>query len=415
VSEDTTPGPREPGGGESVEQKGSLALTLHVPTLTDGSVNPSTTLEWGIPEALKQAILYRRYKQPMVVVAVRVSAQPLYQGRSARWVQWRLHLVPLEDGGCHIVFPRPGEVEVRAVVVDMPDSGRDLNDLQTSRTVFAEHPDAGTNRYGLTLGSYIAQIGESQSSVECTVDEAHFAPEPAPWKQKLVGLFEGTVFRSPLKDECHNRWRWLLSAFLAFLALTLGMLVRTLVLAVSLLAGRRNTQWSGMRPFNFKYGPWGMGRSVYYTDQHGNARVGFPAALMVLNPAVVLVTWVSMFLSLRTTQYRGGPQSIVNTVIVLGALTLALWFGLFIARVRDNLKARRKVAQAMGLSGRRVTSAKQPQSSPSSSLLKRLERVTVRGDGSLPPARRTWRWLYWWAKDRVCKPFPERLPANRRR
>jgi len=405
VSDDTTPGIVDPEatGTEVVDPRAGLRLCLSIPILPDGTVNPSTTVTWAISPDLSRQIAEHGWGRPYVVLAVRNLVEQPWD--AVERIQTRCYIVPLARGQQHIVFTRAGTNEVRAMVIEEPD-GRAMH-LLRKNDVFSESPNRTGGLYWFNRYGEVVCIDQSQAAIECTVSAEHFAPDPSPWKHWLVAQFEGLLFGRTLKDQCHNRQRLIISMFAALFAVFLGVPVRALILGASLLVGRRQTQWSGMKPFNFDHSPWGTGRSYYYADKRGVTRHGFWLWLTIVNPATVLPVWSLAYLVTRSNKWTHWSlaQATLATAAWFGICTLLLWCFLYGAKVQHDRAEAKKLRLQECPDTRHGSSYDQSLRE----LQGHLAGVTIREDGSLPRPRTTLRMTWWGIKDRACKPFQEEV------
>ncbi len=154
-------------------------------------------------------------------------------------------IAPLTDGVVHLAFRRAGEFKIHVTIVHEAK-----NEAKRIKQVLT-----GKDSYGLYLTNVLDQyelfevfVGEERgrghnfitvnhhphvAEQTVAIADENFAPEPAEWRKKLVGLF----FDSRGRDECNWRRRWLGSLALCVLWLPLQYLMKLIGLAAYGIAG----------------------------------------------------------------------------------------------------------------------------------------------------------------------------------
>lgn len=194
-------------------------LDLHVPQDPEGAVTATTPIAWCMKPGsqLEQKLVTADFIKPHLLLIVRHKYTDTLDREygTTQWEDVQAALVPLTQGLYYHSFIRPGENQILAFVVDVPD-GDALKQLR-------HHMERVQASYGATYfgddGKYVKRWNEYAYSrdpaffdtkfLDTVPDVLHvvvpaqmFAPEPAAWRKRTVARVFGS---STARDQCHFR------------------------------------------------------------------------------------------------------------------------------------------------------------------------------------------------------------------
>lgn len=204
------------------------------PDVTSGTI----TVSWCLDKETLEQIIADIGPNPQVVIVVSPTKN-YHPGKEVRYV------VPLRDLLTFVSFKCPGPNKIWAFVPDCSE--------KTARNKFLEKPGSAyyysvLNHDGDDWGYQFRKSAKKDdvekewfepnysSTLEVTVPEEVFAPEPPQWEKDWVNHF----FTSKAFDQCHFRRRRLFAYTIQPIVMSVLMAVRLVITIMALLIGARN-------------------------------------------------------------------------------------------------------------------------------------------------------------------------------
>ncbi len=286
-------------------------LELHGAVDPRGHADAVIPVRWCVGPELVKTLQERGAYKPYLLLIVRPFSwigkgerrRKQYHGESLR------KLVPLTNELAYVSFSRPGNNEVRAVVVYNEDGGGALLELgpvftagdpfDYKTSIFDYDGDFERSHFERKSGKIKytgVLLGHLTDSIDVEVPAEMFAKEYPDWVKTYVGKF----FSSKPKDQCHMRKRTLFfAAPFSVVYFPVAYLMRIVSLIGGLVLGIRGlSPKSFMHPINggmldVTANADNIKRSFWFKDKSGKRR---PVAIIMLNPVSALLTGVGFWL-----------------------------------------------------------------------------------------------------------------------
>lgn len=366
-------------------------LELHASETTN--VQPTLRVSWCIGKEERDVLVNYQVVNPYLLLVARQN-----QGDS---VKEHRQLEPLEQGETYVYFHGSGEWTVWGFIV-WNTSSEKAKDLLARYSSYSYNRDIFHDDSEQPMGRFTAQhtIQGGFASLQVSVAEKFFAPEPPPWLNTWVNAWH----ELPPVDQCQYRKRFLEAFSLKPLLALLVFILRLWVATFFTLLLMRHVSW---RPvFHliqedmddiFRNMMWPDDWFFSHTKE-GELRPPLLWPLIPFAPIALL-----MFIVLwKTLMDFTWVQAIILGLLTSGGLSLVVAAG--VAILTCVVFFIWGVDKAVGLLKKLPKKAARPGSIDYSG----LESVLCPVEGVLAaPRKRTVRLKFLDLKARYCKPFAE--------
>ncbi len=298
-------------------------------------------VKWNLHPGALEELRTRNILHPHILILVYEKTR--YADGNRLWNTNR-YLSALEDGFAQIELNKPGDFEVKVVLVGnkIPrrhNSWKSLRQLRERKNHWTYH-EIQFDEQGLALGQDTL-IGPAES-IEITVKEENFAKQPPPGLWWWVNLW----YDQKACDQCQFRRRMFFSftikpALLAFL-IPLTILIRLLGVLILIGAARRDINFLAIvRPFEndipeIAKSSW-EDREAYWnrTDRGGNTRSKwFLAAFLPFPLTFICLLTISIGVTYKANEFALQGAILCLLTVLTGPVLLLISIGIENAKRR---------------------------------------------------------------------------------
>jgi len=368
-------------------------LDLHVPVDPDGTAAAVAPLAWCVTKRLTDLVEERGFTNPHLLVVNRVS-EVMHAGNVEYrdYTDKRLVLVPLKNAMTFLSFAAPGENEIHAFVIDLPDH-------RAAKSVKKWVNDTNRFSYGSCLdddgmmvrppdwGKFLSIHSEL---VIVHVPAEMFAKPPAEWRKKMVQKF----YKSKSIDQCHLRRRSIIALPLAAIVATLYYVAKLIVVLSGYATGFRGYALSAFKhPLGSHEDLWKASPKLWFApaqNKEGDFRISVWTGLNLI------VAWIAYIVVLGCIKLGWGT---VAVAVVIAIMVIAAAFAVWHAFNSDMIATKRMRARQKAAAEDRIANLEALRAMMCET------NMPANSFSELPSEKKTFSLRFNDFKTKVCKPF----------